>query len=170
VPAIEFSAIAWQRCTAARRVGDNATYVITRNITTPTSVHFKCQFCAFQSKTSKHWPASLFAVARRDSSARGRSRARAATSLHAGAFIPLHRQYLSRHLSCREIGGAGHPYPRFSPLEIQQGAQTLGLSLHDSFPRSRLPACTLPERPRRILDESGAIICPTRSIPNLVRV
>jgi len=135
-------------CTTARVVGDNATYVIHAHINYTNICSFKCQFCAFsKGKTSEALRGKpSFAVDRRDSPARGRSRARASDrGLHAGRHssrltgIPIS--------NCR---AANRRRPdihihAFSPLESSRARRRWAVAARFPFPRSRLPALgTLP--------------------------
>ena len=165
----DFSAI----CAAAnalRRdvVGDNATYVITRNINYTNICSFKCQFCAFsKGKTSEALRGKPYLLSLTEISQRVvEAKARAATEVCMQGGI--HPDYTGNtYLDiCRAVKSAApdiHIHA-FSPLEIQQGAQTLGLSLHDFL--SALKAAglgTLPGTAAEILDdEVRAIICPDK--------
>jgi FO synthase len=165
----DFSAI----CAAAdalRRdvVGDNATYVITRNINYTNICSFKCQFCAFsKGKTSealrgKPYLLSLTEIRQRVIEAR----ARAATEVcMQGGIHPDYTgdTYLDICRAVKSAAPAMHIHA-FSPLEIQQGARTLGLSLHDFLSALKTAGLgTLPGTAAEILDdEVRAIICPDK--------
>jgi len=165
----DFSAI----CTAADALrrdvgGDNATYVITRNINYTNICSFKCQFCAFsKGKTSEALRGKPYLLSLAEISQRVvEAEARAATEVCMQGGI--HPDYTGNtYLDiCRAVKSAVpdiHIHA-FSPLEIQQGAQTLGLSLHDFL--SALKAAglgTLPGTAAEILDdEVRAIICPDK--------
>jgi FO synthase len=165
----DFSAI----CAAAnalRRdvVGDNATYVITRNINYTNICSFKCQFCAFsKGKTSEALRGKPYLLSLTEISQRVvEAEARAATEVcMQGGIHPDYtgNTYLDICRTVKSAAPAIHIHA-FSPLEIQQGAQTLGLSLHDFL--SALKAAglgTLPGTAAEILDdEVRAIICPDK--------
>jgi FO synthase len=165
----DFSAI----CTAAdtlRRdvVGNSATYVITRNINYTNICSFKCQFCAFsKGKTSealrgKPYLLSLAEIRLRviEADARG-----ATEVCMQGGIHPDYtgQTYLDICHAVKSAAPEMHIHA-FSPLEIQQGAQTLGLSLHDFLAALKEAGLgTLPGTAAEILDdEVRAIICPDK--------
>ena len=165
----DFSAI----CTAAdalRRdvVGNRATYVITRNINYTNICSFKCQFCAFsKGKTSealrgKPYLLSLAEIRRRVAEAKARS---ATEVCMQGGIHPDYtgNTYLEICHAVKSAAPNLHIHA-FSPLEIHQGAQTLGLSLHDFLAALKEAGLgTLPGTAAEILDdEVRAIICPDK--------
>jgi FO synthase len=165
----DFSAV----CAAAdalRRdaVGDCATYVITRNINYTNICAFKCQFCAFsKGKTSEALRGKPYLLSLEE--IRGRvseAKARAATEVCMQGGI--HPDYTGEtYLEiCRAVKSAVpdiHIHA-FSPLEIHQGAMTLGLSLHDFLAALKQAGLgTLPGTAAEILDdEVRAVICPDK--------
>ncbi len=165
----EFAAV----CTAADELrqaanGDVISYVVTRNINYTNICYFKCQFCAFsKGKMSENlrgrpYDLSLMEVERRAREAW----ARGATEVCMQGGI--HPSYTgAKYLDiCRAVKSAvpGIHIHAFSPLEVHQGATTLGVPLED-FLRS-LQATglgTLPGTAAEILDdEVRAVLCPDK--------
>src|SRR6266480_2193122 len=165
----EFSAV----CAAAdelRRTanGDVVSYVVTRNINYTNICYFKCGFCAFsKGKVSdalrgRPYDFSLGEVERRVREAW----ARGATEVCMQGGI--HPSYTgAKYLDiCRAVKSAepGIHIHAFSPLEVHQGAATLGVPV-ENFLRS-LQATglgTLPGTAAEILDdEVRAVLCPDK--------
>jgi FO synthase len=165
----EFAAV----CTAADELrqasnGDVVSYVVTRNINYTNICYFKCGFCAFSkgkvSETLRGRPydISLGEIERRVREAW----ARGATEVCMQGGI--HPSYTgTKYLDiCRAVKNAapGIHIHAFSPLEVQQGAATLGVPV-ENFLRS-LQATglgTLPGTAAEILDdEVRAVLCPDK--------
>ena len=165
----EFAAV----CAAADELrqasnGETVSYVVTRNINYTNICYFKCGFCAFsKGKMSENlrgrpYELSLAEVARRAREAweRGASEVCMQGGIHprySGAtYIEI----------CQAVKGAapGIHVHAFSPLEVHQGAATLGLPL-ESFLRALQAAGlgTLPGTAAEILDdEVRAVLCPDK--------
>jgi len=165
----EFAAV----CAAADELrqaanGDVVSYVVTRNINYTNICYFKCGFCAFsKGKMSENlrgrpYDLSLTEVERRVREAW----ARGATEVCMQGGI--HPSYTgATYLDiCRAVKSAapGIHIHAFSPLEVHQGAATLGVPVED-FLRS-LQATglgTLPGTAAEILDdEVRAVLCPDK--------
>jgi FO synthase len=165
----EFAAV----CKAADELrqaanGDVISYVVTRNINYTNICYFKCQFCAFsKGKMSENlrgrpYDLSLAEVERRVREAW----ARGATEVCMQGGI--HPSYTgAKYLEiCRAVKGAApdiHIHA-FSPLEVHQGAATLGVPV-DEFLRSlqAMGLGTLPGTAAEILDdEVRAVLCPDK--------
>lgn len=160
-------------CTAAddmrqEIVGDEVTYVITRNINYTNICSYKCQFCAFsKGKLSENlrgrpYDLDIAEILKRA----GEARARGATELCMQGGIHPHYTGDTYANICRAIKAA---YPdlhihALSPLEIEQGAATLGLDVKVFL--SKLMALglgSLPGTAAEILDDDiRAIICPDK--------
>jgi len=165
----EFAAI----CTAADELrqeanGDVISYVVTRNINYTNICYFKCQFCAFsKGKMSESLRGRPYDLPLTEIEHRVREAwARGATEVCMQGGI--HPSYTgATYLDiCRAVKRAApdiHIHA-FSPLEVHQGAATLGVPV-DEFLRS-LQATglgTLPGTAAEILDdEVRAVLCPDK--------
>jgi FO synthase len=165
----EFAAV----CAAADELrqatnGDVVSYVVTRNINYTNICYFKCGFCAFSkgkvSETLRGRPYdfSLGEIERRVREAW----ARGATEVcMQGGIHPSYTgaKYLDICRAVKSAAPAIHIHA-FSPLEVHQGAATLGVPVED-FLRS-LQATglgTLPGTAAEILDdEVRAVLCPDK--------
>jgi FO synthase len=148
--------------------GDVIRYVVNRNINYTNICYFRCRFCAF-SKGKTHddlrgapYDLALEEVARRTVEAWQRGATE--VCLQGG----IHPDYTGEtYLAiCRAIKAAVpqmHIHA-FSPLEVTQGAATLGLSLSDFLARLKAEGLgTLPGTAAEILDdEVRAIIAPDK--------
>ena len=164
-----FSAV----CEAADRLrrkvnGDTVSYVVTRNINYTNICYFRCQFCAFSkgklSENLRGRPYDLDwdEIVRRCEEAWDRGATE--VCLQGG----IHPEYTgATYLGiCRAIKRA---LPRmhihaFSPLEIWQGAKTLGRTLPDFLSELKEAGLSsLPGTAAEILDdEVRAVICPDK--------
>jgi FO synthase len=148
--------------------GDEVTYVVNRNINYTNVCYFKCQFCAFsKGKLSENlrgapYDLDLDEVARRSEEAWERG----ATEVCMQGGI--HPEYTgATYLDiCRTVKAAVpemHVHA-FSPLEVWQGAATLGVPL-DAFLRQLKAAGlgTLPGTAAEVLDdEVRRDLCPDK--------
>jgi len=165
----EFDAV----CDAAdslRRLvsGDTVTYVVTRNINYTNICYFRCQFCAFskgklsENLRGKPYNLDMDEIIRRVEEAWERGATE--VCLQGG----IHPEYTgATYLGvCRAIKAAvpGMHVHAFSPLEVWQGAKTLGRSLPDFLGELREAGLgSLPGTAAEILDdEVRAIICPDK--------
>jgi FO synthase len=165
----EFSAV----CRAADELrqdvnGDVVSYVVTRNINYTNICSYHCRFCAFsKGKTSESLRGKPYNLSLGEVAARVReAAARGATEVCMQGGI--HPDFTGAHYIdiCRAAKAAvpGMHVHAFSPLEIQQGAQTLGISLREFL--SALKAAglgTVPGTAAEILDdEVRATLCPDK--------
>ena len=148
--------------------GDEVTYVVNRNINYTNVCYFKCQFCAFsKGKLSENLRGAPYdldpdEIARR--SVEAWERGATEVCMQGG----IHPEYTgATYLDiCRTVKGAapGLHVHAFSPLEVWQGAATLGLPL-EAFLR-RLQAAglgTLPGTAAEVLhDEVRRELCPDK--------
>ena len=165
----EFAAV----CEAADRLrrevsGDTVTYVVTRNINYTNICYFRCQFCAFsKGKLSENlrgrpYNLDMDEIVRRCEEAWERGATE--VCLQGG----IHPEYTgATYLGvCRAIKEAvpGLHIHAFSPLEVWQGAKTLGRTLPDFLGELRDAGLgSLPGTAAEILDdEIRAIICPDK--------
>ena len=148
--------------------GETITYVVTRNINYTNICAFKCQFCAFsKGKMSENlrgrpYNLSLEEVARRAQEAWERG---ATEVCMQGGIHPdfTGQTYLD---ICRAVRAAVpdmHVHA-FSPLEVHQGAATLGLPIGEFLARLKEAGLgTLPGTAAEVLDdEVRAVLCPDK--------
>jgi FO synthase len=148
--------------------GETVRYVVNRNINYTNICYYRCKFCAF-SKGKTHealrgtpYDLDLDEVVRRSREAWDRGATE--VCLQGG----IHPDYTGATYVgiCRAIKAAlpdMHVHA-FSPLEVTQGAATLGLSLHDFLAQLKQAGLgTLPGTAAEILDDDvRKIICPDK--------
>ena len=128
----------------AATCGDEVSYVVTRNINYTNICSFRCKFCAFsKGKLSENlrgrpYDLSLEEIQRRAVEAWDRGAVEVCLQ---GGIHPAYdgSTYLSICRAIKEVCPGIHIHA-FSPLEVWQGAATLGISLReflDSFERCR---------------------------------
>ena len=165
----EFSrVIAAANTLRAGRCGDTVSYVVNRNINYTNVCYFKCRFCAFskgkQSENLRGRPYDISAdeIARRCQEAWDRG---AAEVCMQGGIHPDYtgQTYLDILHTVRAATPGMHIHA-FSPLEVWQGAQTLGLDLDVYLKRLREAGLdTLPGTAAEILhDEVRDTLCPDK--------
>ena len=148
--------------------GDVVRYVVNRNINYTNICTYRCTFCAFsKGKTHEHLRGAAYdldhaEIVRRAVEAWDRGATE--VCLQGG----IHPDYTGATYEgiCRAIKAAvpGMHIHAFSPLEVTQGAATLGLSLTEFLGRLKEAGLgTLPGTAAEILDdEVRAIICPDK--------
>ncbi len=148
--------------------GETVTYVVNRNINYTNVCSFRCQFCAFSkgklapSLRGRPYLLPIEEVARR--SVEAWERGATEVCLQGG----IHPDFTGRFYLdvCRAIKAAlpeMHLHA-FSPLEVRQGAATLGISVPEFLAQLRDAGLgTLPGTAAEILDdEVRAVICPDK--------
>jgi FO synthase len=148
--------------------GDEVTYIVNRNINYTNQCYFRCRFCAFskgpKSLNLRGDPYLLSAgeVARRAREAweKGAIEVCMQGGIHAGFTGESYLEYLR---AVKEEVPEMHVHA-FTPLEVSQGAHTLGISV-EQFLRELKEAGlgTLPGTAAEVLDdEIREIICPDK--------
>ncbi len=148
--------------------GDRVSFAVNRNINYTNICYFKCQFCAFSkgklSENLRGRPYDLDAaeIARRCSEAW--SRGATEVCMQGGIHPEYTGQTYLDILSTVKAATPNMHVHAFSPLEVWQGAHTLGLSLEDYLRQLKQAGLgTLPGTAAEILDdEVRAVICPDK--------
>jgi FO synthase len=145
--------------------GDVVSYVVTRNINYTNICSFKCQFCAFsKGKMSENlrgrpYDLEMAEVADRVTEAWARG---ASEVCMQGGIHPSYtgQKYLDICRTVKDAVPQIHMHA-FSPLEIHQGAQTLGIPVIDFLRELKAAGLnTLPGTAAEILDdEVRAVLC-----------
>jgi FO synthase len=165
----DFTAICQAANDLRKRVnGDAVTYVVNRNINYTNICYFRCQFCAFsKGKLSENlrgapYDLGLDEVVRRAQEAWERG---ATEVCMQGGIHPEYtgETYLRMCRAIKAVLPDMHIHA-FSPLEVWQGAQTLGLSVYDFLVQLKEAGLgTLPGTAAEILDdEVRATLCPDK--------
>ncbi|WP_156439651.1 5-amino-6-(D-ribitylamino)uracil--L-tyrosine 4-hydroxyphenyl transferase CofH [Bradyrhizobium valentinum] len=148
--------------------GDTVSYVVNRNINYTNICYFRCQFCAFsKGKLAENLRGRPYDIAMDEIGRRAREAwERGATEVcMQGGIHPSYTgaKYLEICRTVKQFTPEMHIHA-FSPLEVFQGARTLGISV-DEFLRELKKAGlgTLPGTAAEILDdEVRAILCPDK--------
>jgi len=151
-----------------RVVGDTVSYVVTRNINYTNICYFKCKFCAFsKGKTSENLRGRPYNLDLQEIVARAQNawdRGAVEVCLQGG----IHPEYTGQtYLDILTAIKAQLPdmhVHAFSPLEIHQGAETLGLSIEDFLHRLiEAGLGSLPGTAAEILDDDvREFLCPDK--------
>ncbi|MCB1693273.1 MAG: 5-amino-6-(D-ribitylamino)uracil--L-tyrosine 4-hydroxyphenyl transferase CofH [Pseudomonadales bacterium] len=160
-------------CQAADRVraslvGDEVTYVVNRNINYTNICYFKCQFCAFsKGKMSENLRGRPYDLSHEEIMRRtveAWERGASEVCLQGGIHPEYTGQtYIDICHSIKQVVPDMHIHA-FSPLEVWQGAHTLGVSLEDFLGQLKEAGLgTLPGTAAEILDdEVRATLCPDK--------
>ena len=158
-----------RRRAAAAVSGERVAYVVNRNINYTNVCYFRCQFCAFSKGKLIRQPARppLRPRARRDPAplrAKPGSAAPPKSACRAASIPTIRARPISRSAAPSRRSRPDIHIHAFSPLEVTQGAHTLGLTVA-AFLRELKAAGlgTLPGTAAEILDdEVRRIICPDK--------
>jgi FO synthase len=152
----------------ASTVGDTVTYVVNRNINYTNMCSFRCRFCAFAKGAGAASPRdvpydlSIDEVVRRATEAWQRG---ATEVCMQGGIHPDYtgETYVSLCRAVKEAVSDMHIHA-FSPLEVSQGAQTVGKSVAEFLSQLKgVGLGTLPGTAAEILDdEVRAELCPDK--------
>jgi FO synthase len=165
----DFTAIVHAADAIRQQVNGNVvSYVVNRNINYTNVCYFKCQFCAFsKGKLSENlrgrpYDLSLDEIQRRTREGwdRGATEVCMQGGIHPDYTGDTYVEILD---AVKEAVPDMHVHA-FSPLEVWQGALTLGISLEDFLRRLKAAGLgTLPGTAAEILDdEVRAVICPDK--------
>jgi FO synthase len=148
--------------------GDAVSFTVNRNINYTNICYFKCKFCAFskgklsENLRGKPYDLTPHEIQRRTKEAWERG---ASEVCMQGGIHPSYdgNTYISICKTVKEAVPDMHIHA-FSPLEVWQGAATLGLSLHDYLVQLKEAGLgTLPGTAAEVLDdEVRAILCPDK--------
>ncbi len=151
-----------------RMNGDTVTYVVNRNINYTNICYFKCQFCAFsKGKLSENlrgapYDLGIDEVVRRSQEAWERGGTEVCMQ---GGIHPEYtgETYLALAKAVKDAIPGMHVHA-FSPLEVWQGAETLGVSLESFLVRLKEAGLgTLPGTAAEVLDDRvRAVLCPDK--------
>lgn len=163
----------WRVCEAANAVrcaisGDKIGYVVNRNINYTNVCYYRCQFCAFsKGKLSENlrgqpYDLDLDEIRRRTREAWNRGAVEVCLQ---GGIHPEYSgaTYLAILRAVKNAAPEIHVHA-FSPLEVTQGAATLGMSVRDFLRQLQSEGLgSLPGTAAEILDdEVRRIICPDK--------
>ncbi|MEQ9123437.1 MAG: 7,8-didemethyl-8-hydroxy-5-deazariboflavin synthase CofG, partial [Alphaproteobacteria bacterium] len=164
-----FSAVADAADALRREVaGDVMTYVVNRNINYTNVCYFKCQFCAFskgkltENLRGKPYVLDIEEIERRTAEAWARGATEVCLQ---GGIHPAYtgQTYIDIVRAAKRAAPDIHVHA-FTPLEISQGASTLGLPVPEFLGMLKAEGLgTLPGTAAEILDDDvRAIICPDK--------
>jgi FO synthase len=148
--------------------GDKVTYVVNRNINYTNVCYFKCQFCAFsKGKMSENLRGRPYDLEPEEIMRRTREawdRGASEVCLQGGIHPEYDgNTYINICHSIKQVVPEMHIHA-FSPLEVWQGAHTLGLGVQDYLAELKEAGLgTLPGTAAEILDdEVRATLCPDK--------
>ncbi|MBQ0795400.1 5-amino-6-(D-ribitylamino)uracil--L-tyrosine 4-hydroxyphenyl transferase CofH [Zhongshania sp.] len=151
-----------------QRCGERVSYVVTRNINYTNVCYFKCQFCAFsKGKLSENLRGRPYDLSGEEISRRAiEAWQRGASEVcMQGGIHPEYtgQTYLDIVATLRSATPDMHIHA-FSPLEVWQGAETLGLDLESYLQKLKTAGLhTLPGTAAEVLDdEVRAVLCPDK--------
>jgi FO synthase len=148
--------------------GDEVTYCVNRNINYTNVCYFKCQFCAFsKGKMSENLRGKPYDLSHEEIMRRTREawdRGASEVCLQGGIHPEYTGQtYIDICRSIKQVNPDMHIHA-FSPLEVWQGAKTLGIPVSEFLGQLKEAGLgTLPGTAAEILDdEVRATLCPDK--------
>lgn len=151
-----------------QRCGETVSYVVNRNINYTNICYFKCQFCAFsKGKTAENLRGKPYDIPLSEIADRAKEAwSRGATEVCLqGGIHPSYtgHTYLNILQAIRNVTPDIHIHA-FSPLEIWQGAKTLGMTVHAFLKKLQQQGLkSLPGTAAEILDdEVRETLCPDK--------
>ncbi|HIE89688.1 MAG TPA: 7,8-didemethyl-8-hydroxy-5-deazariboflavin synthase subunit CofH [Pseudomonadales bacterium] len=148
--------------------GDEVTYCVNRNINYTNVCYFKCQFCAFsKGKMSENLRGKPYDLSHEEIMRRTREawdRGASEVCLQGGIHPEYTGQtYIDICRSIKQVNPDMHIHA-FSPLEVWQGAKTLGIPISEFLGQLKEAGLgTLPGTAAEILDdEVRATLCPDK--------
>jgi len=148
--------------------GETVSYVVNRNINYTNVCYFKCQFCAFSkgklSENLRGRPYDISAEELALRTAEAWERGATEVCLQGGIHPDYTGQTYLDILETVQRAAPGMHIHAFSPLEVQQGAATLGIGVPAFLKRLRKAGLnTLPGTAAEVLhDEVRALLCPDK--------
>jgi len=141
-----------------RRNGDRVTYVVNRNINYTNQCYFRCGFCAFskgpRSLDLRGEPYLLSVEEVVDRTLEARARGATEVCLQGGIHPEFTGEFYLRVLEAIKEAAPDVHVHGFTPLEVWQGAQTLGVPVAEFLTRLRDAGLgTLPGTAAEILDD-----------------
>lgn len=165
----EFSYVCQQADALRQKVnGNSVAYVVTRNINYTNVCYFKCQFCAFSkgklSENLRGKPYDLEAGEITRRAAEAWQRGATEVCLQGGIHPSYTGQKYLDVLAAIKRGAPDIHIHAFSPLEVWQGAATLGISVEEFLGRLKEAGLSsLPGTAAEVLDdEVRALLCPDK--------
>ncbi len=148
--------------------GDVVTYVVNRNINYTNICYFRCQFCAFakgklsESLRGTPYDLDLDEIVRRSREAWDRGATE--VCMQGGIHPEYTGETYLRILQAVKRAVPGLHIHAFSPLEVAQGAETLGIPIEEFLVRLREAGLgTLPGTAAEVLDdEVRVVLCPDK--------
>ncbi|GIW12851.1 MAG: FO synthase [Tepidiforma sp.] len=160
-------------CEAADRLrkqvnGDTVSYVVNRNINYTNICYFRCQFCAFakgklsESLRGVPYDLDLEEIVRRAREAWERGATE--VCMQGGIHPEYTGETYLRILRAVKTAVPGLHIHAFSPLEVSQGAETLGITVREFLLRLREAGLgTLPGTAAEVLDDEVRVtLCPDK--------
>ena len=160
-------------CAAADRLrkavnGDTVSYVVNRNINYTNICYFKCQFCAFakgkmsESLRGTPYDLGLDEIVRRSHEAWERGATE--VCMQGGIHPEYTGQTYLNILGAVKDALPGMHIHAFSPLEVSQGAETLGIAVPEFLAKLKAAGLgTLPGTAAEVLDDEVRVtLCPDK--------